>query len=124
MSRGRGPDLGQRLDLVSLQRDQRGDHDGGPIREQCRDLIDRELAGAGRHHHDHVAALDDRAHHFVLAGQERVVAETFLGDGEEMCGRFCHVAVVIPRLLAPNHPTWLRSELGNVLLRARAGARK
>ena len=63
-------DLGQPLDLVALQGDQRGDHDDRPVEQLARDLVDRRLPRAGRQDREGVPAGDDRLHRLLLAGPE------------------------------------------------------
>lgn len=58
--------------LVVLEGDQRADDDGGPVEQQGRHLVDRRLPAARRHHHDCVAALQQRGHrHQLVRSQAR-----------------------------------------------------
>ena len=68
-------DLGQRVDLVLHQRDERRDHQRRAAEQPRRDLIGERLAGAGRHDADAVAAGQHRVDDLLLAGAERFVAE-------------------------------------------------
>ena len=63
------------LYLVALQGDQRTDHDGRPLEQQRRHLVDRALARARRHDRERVAAGHDVLHGLELAGPELVPPE-------------------------------------------------
>ena len=70
-----GDALGEVLDLVALERDQRRDHDRRARGQQPGDLVDRRLARAGRHHDERVAAGEHGLDRLALARAQRVEAE-------------------------------------------------
>ena len=61
-------------DLVAHQRDQRRDDQRQAAARQRRQLVAQRLAGAGRHHRQHVLAGERGGEDFFLAGAE--VGET------------------------------------------------
>ena len=50
-NRRRNPHLSKLGRLILHQSDQRGNHDGGLLRHDCRQLIAEGLSSASRHHH-------------------------------------------------------------------------
>ena len=68
-------DLGEPLDLVALQGDQRGDDHDRAVEQLAGDLVDRRLAGAGRQDGEGVRAGHDRLHGRLLAGPELLEAQ-------------------------------------------------
>ena len=52
--------LRERGDLVALQRHERADDDRRAVEQRARHLVDRRLAGAGRHDREHVVARQHR----------------------------------------------------------------
>jgi hypothetical protein len=69
-------------DLVLLQGHEGGDHDDGAVECECGDLVDRGLAGAGRHEGEGVAAVEDGVDHALL-GLAEFPAEDLGGTGTE-----------------------------------------
>ncbi len=67
----------QLRDLVAHQRDQWRHHDGEPVAQQRRKLVAQRLAAAGRHHRQHVAAVENGGNDLGLAGPECPEAEGF-----------------------------------------------
>jgi len=65
--------------LVLLQREQRRDHDARAVDHGARELVDRRLAEAGRHHGQHVPARHERLDRLALPRPERLEAQ--LVDG-------------------------------------------
>jgi hypothetical protein len=53
------------------QRDQRRHDDGEAVANKRRKLVAQRLAAAGRHHREHVAAVEDRRDDVGLTGPER-----------------------------------------------------
>ncbi len=72
---GRDAITAQLRDLVAHQRDQRRHHDGEAVAQQRRQLIAQRFAAAGRHHREHIAAIEDGRNDIGLAGTERIEAE-------------------------------------------------
>jgi hypothetical protein len=73
----RRPDAAPRqvINLILHQRDERRHHDRD-ARQQHRGQLEAErLAGSGRHHREHVAAVQHGAHERLLAGAKRRVSE-------------------------------------------------
>jgi hypothetical protein len=78
--RGAHPQLGQRVDLVLHQRDQRRDHDADAVAEHRRDLVAQRLAPSGWHQHQRIAAARKLLDRFGLVPAERGVAEHVVED--------------------------------------------
>ena len=75
-------------DLVGHQRDQRRDDDRDLVRaHQRRQLVAERLAGAGRHHDQHVATAERGRHHLLLPGAEGGVAEVLVQGGVKVAHR-------------------------------------
>ena len=83
--------LGQGVDLVLHQRDERGDHQGGAAQQPGGDLVGQRLARPGRHDPHAVAAGQHGADHGVLPRAEPLVPvgllQHLLGGREVEVGR-------------------------------------
>ena len=79
---GTHAELGQCVDLVLHQRDQRRDDDGATRAQQRRNLVAEALAAAGRHQHQGVAATGNVGNDFGLLAAEGGVAENIAQDVE------------------------------------------
>jgi hypothetical protein len=75
----RAAQVGQPVDLVALERDERRDHHDRPVQEQAGHLVDRRLARTGREDGERVAAADDGLHRPFLAGPELLEPEDLAG---------------------------------------------
>jgi hypothetical protein len=85
VQRCRGDAIAAQLrDLIAHQRDQRRHHDGEAITNERRQLIAQRLAAAGRHHRQHVAAVENGADYVGLTGPEGLEAE---GGAKHALGR-------------------------------------
>src|SRR5690606_30693049 len=73
-------------DLVLHQRDERADDDGRPLAQEPGQLIAERLAGAGRHHEQHILAVEERAAGVFLQPPEAEQAEA-LAEGRVQRGR-------------------------------------
>jgi hypothetical protein len=82
---GLDAELGQRVDLVLHQRDQRRDDDGAAGAEQGGNLVAEALAAAGRHQHQRIAAAGDVVDDFGLRAAEGGVAEDVAQDLQGCC---------------------------------------
>ena len=76
-ARGALPEV---LDLVALEGDQRRDDDRRALDQQPGDLVDRRLAGAGRHHDQRVAAREHGLDRLTLARSQRLEPERLARD--------------------------------------------
>ncbi len=77
--------LGQRIDLVLHEGDERRDDDSAAGSQQGRNLVAEAFAAAGGHEHQGVAAVAHMADDLLLATAEGWIAEDSLQDVE---GRF------------------------------------
>ena len=67
-------------DLIAHQRDQRRHHDGQAVAQQRRELVAQRFAAAGRHHREHIAAVQDRGHDLILPRSEGFEAKSGAKD--------------------------------------------
>jgi hypothetical protein len=74
--------LGQGIDLVLHERDERRDDNGAARSEQGGNLVAQTLAAAGRHEDECVAAVADVVDDFGLGAAEGGIAEDVAQDGE------------------------------------------
>jgi len=77
-ARGRHATLGQRIDLVLHQGDQRGNHDGHTGHGHGRRLVAERLAPARRQHDDRVLPPQHCLHRLPLERQEGIIAPVLL----------------------------------------------
>ena len=77
----------QRRDLVEHQRDQRRDHHGQAVGEDCRQLIAERLAAAGWHQDQRIATAEHVLDRLPLLRSEGVVAVAFFERGQEGIGQ-------------------------------------
>ena len=68
--------------LVAHERNQRRDDDGQAFAGERRELVAQGLAGAGRHHRQHILARHQRRDDLRLARPEAVVTECVFQNGE------------------------------------------
>src|SRR5215218_10040500 len=80
------------LDLVLLQSNKRGDDNRWSGDHETRDLINRRLPRAGRHHGQRVATIENRLDGLFLAGAKALVFKPLPGNA---------VDVVLPHSTAP-----------------------
>ncbi len=95
------------VDLVALQRDERGDHDDRSLQQQRGYLVNSRLPRPGRHHREDVAAGQDGTHGLFLARAQRLVPEHLLRRAEQV-GRTPRVpghGVGMPPLTLRTSPT-------------------
>jgi hypothetical protein len=86
VQRRRGDAIAAQLrHLIAHQRDQGRHHDGQSVSEQRRQLIAQRLAAAGRHHRQHIAAVENGSDDVALAGPEGLEAEG--GVENPLCSR-------------------------------------
>ena len=76
VERRRGDAIAAQLrHLIAHQRDQRRHHDGEAVAKQRRQLVAQRLAAAGRHHRQHIAAVENGADDVALPRPEGLEAE-------------------------------------------------
>ena len=81
--------------LIAHQRDQRRHHDGQAIAQQRRQLVAQRFAAAGRHHRQHIAAVEDRGDDLVLPRPEGFEAEG--GAKDSLCRGEVRHSVTVQR---------------------------
>ncbi len=72
--RGLDAELAKLRHLAAHQRDQRRDHQRQAVPDNRRQLEEERLAAAGRHHRQHVLAVEDRGQDLLLPGPEGGIA--------------------------------------------------
>src|SRR4029078_9375987 len=87
------PAVIQLVALILHERDQRRDQQGRAGEQNRRQLKPERLAGSGRHHGQHVVAVQHSADQIFLSGTERRVTEMLL----ERCAK-----------IHPRHRRWHR----------------